>query len=90
VTGSWSGRRVTRERAYLAALLPQPCTRCGRPVEAGMLWHVDHLLEQALGGGHDRANLGPAHARCNTRAGALLAQARRRGRARVAKGIRPW
>lgn len=81
---------MTSERERLAALLPLPCTRCGRTVEPGMLWHVDHLLEQALGGGHDRANLGVAHAGCNMRAGGQLAAARRRGRALVSKGIKPW
>jgi 5-methylcytosine-specific restriction endonuclease McrA len=86
----WSGRRVTTERARIGALLPAPCTRCGRPVTPGMLWHVDHLLEQALGGGHDQANLGPAHARCNMSAGQALAQSRRRARARVVRGIKPW
>jgi 5-methylcytosine-specific restriction endonuclease McrA len=81
---------VTGERARLAQLLPLPCTRCGRPVTAGMVWHVDHILERVLGGGHERGNLGVAHARCNMSAGQALAQQRRRSRARVVAGIKPW
>jgi 5-methylcytosine-specific restriction endonuclease McrA len=81
---------VTRERERLAQMLPQPCTRCGRPVTAGMVWHVDHILERVLEGGNDRANLGVAHARCNMSAGQALAQQRRRARARVVAGIKPW
>lgn len=90
MAGSWSGRRVTRERARLAELLPMPCSRCGRPVDVGMAWHVDHLLERILGGGHDRGNLGVAHARCNTSAGSALGKARRRAGTLAGKGIKPW
>jgi 5-methylcytosine-specific restriction endonuclease McrA len=86
----WSGRRVTTERARLAATLPRPCCRCGRPVTSEMVWHVDHLLERVLGGGNAAANLGVAHARCNMSAGQALGQRRRKARARVLAGIKPW
>jgi 5-methylcytosine-specific restriction endonuclease McrA len=90
VAKGWSGRRVTLERARLAALLPLACSRCGRPVTSEMVWHVDHLLERVLGGGNGRANLGVAHARCNMSAGQALGQRRRQARARVRAGIKPW
>lgn len=90
VAKGWSGRRVTRERERLAALLPLPCCRCGRVVTREMVWHVDHLLKRALGGGNNPANLGVAHARCNMSAGQALGQRRRKARARVVAGIKPW
>lgn len=90
MVGSWSGRRVTRERARLALTLPAPCVRCGRTVTPEMVWQVDHLVARAMGGGHDRANLGVAHVRCNTSAGSELGRQRRRARIRAAKGIKPW
>lgn len=81
---------MTRERERLGALLPLPCSRCGRIVTAEMAWHVDHLVERVHHGGHDRANLGVAHAKCNTSAGSALGRARRRTRILAGKGIRPW
>lgn len=81
---------MTRERAYFAALLPLPCSRCGRTVTSEMVWHVDHLVERVVGGGNGRSNLGVAHARCNMSAGQALGQRRRQARARVVAGIKPW
>ena len=81
---------MTRERARLAALLPLPCSRCDRLVTAEMAWHVDHLVDRVRGGGHDRANLGVAHARCNTSAGSALGRQRRRAKVLAGKGIKPW
>ena len=90
VAKGWTGRRVTTERARPAALLPLPCSRCGRPVTTQMVWHVDHLLERALGGDNSRGNLAVAHARCNMSSGQALGQRRRKARARVVAGIKPW
>jgi hypothetical protein len=40
------------------------CCRCSQPIYAGMEWHLDHAPD-------GRGYLGPAHKRCNLRAGGL-------------------
>lgn len=70
--------RAKRVRAAVAVQLPCACSICGRLVTAEMRWHADHVLSR-----YDAERLGvsdaeadalarPAHASCNTRAGAEL------------------
>lgn len=41
------------------------CVVCGLPFLAGESWTAEHIKPLRDGGTSDRANLGPAHARCN-------------------------
>jgi hypothetical protein len=68
----WGGNDSRKARAIVAMMLPAPCTRCGGTVTAEMEWHADHIQEAMHGGGSEAANLGPAHAKCNTSAGGKL------------------
>lgn len=69
-------------RKKLAPMLPLPCVNCGRPVLPEQKWHVGHRLDAMNGGRPTLANVGPAHAKCNLRAGgklgAAVSNARRR------------
>jgi hypothetical protein len=74
---STSGTAHKQLRAQYAALLKQrgslPCCRCGQPIVHGEPWDLDH--------DDDRQGWrGPAHRRCNRRAGQLASAALRRGR----------
>lgn len=72
---------MTWRRPELAAQLPLPCIRCGRPVLpdppglARTRWHVGHIQDAARGGRPTRANTGPIHARCNLESGGKLGAA---------------
>lgn len=84
-----------RLRPEIEAMLPLPCVEgCGRLVEKGQDWHVAHLTPASRGGRTARDNVGPAHARCNQRAGgrlgAAVVNARRARHSRMIGGIRPW
>jgi hypothetical protein len=90
-----------QRRIELAAQLPLPCIRCGRPVmpdPAGRqrtTWHVGHRDGAAQGGQPTRANTGAEHARCNLSAGGKLGAAitHRRvqaGDPAAGRGIRQW
>lgn len=68
-TAKWSGRPVTSARAHWLARLPLPCYRCKRPVLPEQRWHVEHIIDRALGGTHGVENQWVSHARCNTSAG---------------------
>jgi 5-methylcytosine-specific restriction endonuclease McrA len=71
---AWTGRKVMALRARVAATLPQPCSRCGQPVWPEQDWHLDHTVPLAHGAApFDPEALWPAHARCNTTAGATAA-----------------
>src|SRR5262245_26456756 len=62
--GSPRGKQL---RAYWAARLPQPCSRCDQLVQPWDVWHVDHVVPRAMGGtDHDTW---PAHAKCNMTGG---------------------
>jgi 5-methylcytosine-specific restriction endonuclease McrA len=82
-------------REQIEARLPLPCVEnCGHPVERGQAWHVAHLIPASQGGRTIAGNVGPAHARCNLRAGGKLGAAtsnRRRASARTLEaGRRSW
>ena len=101
---TWSGRKVTRARAYwrariIAAGGVWPCWRCRRPVTADT-FTVGHLIDRALGGSAtDPANQAPECRACNFRAGGRLGAAVTNSRrpttvARLdserGRGIRGW
>lgn len=78
----WSGRVVTRARAYWAVRLPLPCRRCGKPVTKDQRWQVGHIVDRAdRGAVADIANQWPEHGKCNEsaggRRGAAITNARR-------------
>ena len=39
---AWSGRAVSKARAYMATQLPAPCGKCGKPVTKDQRWAVGH------------------------------------------------
>ena len=94
-TTEWKALSATM-RPRIAASLPQPCIDgCGRPVMPGDNWHLGHRVPVAVAKrmGWSMAqinaaqNLGPSHARCNTRAGgklgATISNANRRQKERL-------
>lgn len=66
---TWSGRAVTTARNHWHQRLPLPCYRCHRPVTPEQNWHVEHIIDRALGGPHGVENQWVSHAHCNTSAG---------------------
>lgn len=65
----WS-KHSPKLRAMIAPSLPRACVEgCGRQVTSLDKWHVAHLRGAASGGAPSLANVGPAHARCNTSSG---------------------
>ena len=79
---TWAGRKVVDARAYWRRLLPLPCYRCQQPVLPGQRWHVEHIIDRALGGREDDRNTQwVSHGRCNESAGGKLAAELRRTRA---------
>lgn len=88
-SGTWSGSKVRKARAYWRARLPVPCCRCGRPVTVAMRWQVDHWPISREQGGTETW---PAHATCNLSAGgkrgAEITNARRA--ARGARDANTW
>lgn len=77
-------------RAKHAAMLPQPCVECARPVLPEHDWQVGHRRAAALGGRPTMANTGPVHTRCNRTAGGRLGARIVNGRRQASKDIRPW
>ena len=73
-------RHTLERRRWAMALLSQslPCTVCGKTVTAVMDWHLDHTDD-------GRGYLGVAHAKCNTRKGAIKGN-----KMRAERGIRRW
>jgi len=55
------------------------CPFCGRAIHPGRPWDIDHRIPLDVDprGLWDRANMRPAHARCNRAAGARLVNAKR-------------
>jgi hypothetical protein len=69
------GRPHRRRRAVAWLTLPRVCRFCGRPIEPGEPWDLDHVL------GREGGDFGPvalAHRRCNRADGAERAKASRR------------
>ena len=82
-------------RELIEARLPLPCIEgCGALVVKGQSWHVAHIIPASQGGRTVASNVGPAHARCNLRAGGKLGAAvvnrRRRTTDDASKGRRQW
>lgn len=86
---SWSGERVRRARARIAAMLPAPCWRCGGMIRPGDPFTVGHVIDAAVRPDleHDPSNQLPEHPRCNFSAGARLSN---RARRRMAPVSRDW
>jgi len=78
-------------REQIEARLPLPCVEgCGEPVMAGQAWHVAHLVPASQGGQTVASNVGPAHARCNLKAGGRLGARTSNTRRLAETGRRPW
>lgn len=79
----WGGRRAQQARAYIADLLPLPCTKvkCGHaPVMPWQAWDLDHIKDRHT---HphltwDPANWGASHRACNRSDGAAKGNRERR------------
>ena len=61
----WSGRSAQRMSALTLAEYGTVCHLCGGPGADT----ADHIVPRSAGGGHDLANLRPAHASCNSSRG---------------------
>lgn len=86
---------MPKVREQIEARLPLPCVEgCGNLVVKGQAWHVAHIVPASQGGRTTAANCGPAHARCNLKAGGKLGAAVTNGRRRSSKlgdlGRRAW
>jgi hypothetical protein len=78
-----SHQRSRARWARLVALGDVACARCGRPIEPGSKWHLDH-------DDHDRSvYIGASHSYCNVRAaGRLAGRGRPKGRSTGALAAR--
>jgi len=80
------GRQHVAERKRWARLVASgqaTCARCGRWIEPGSRWHLDHS--------EDRTEyLGASHAWCNMSAGGHKSGRMRRARSAVADDTRWW
>ena len=47
------------------------CYLCGKPIEPGQDWNLDHVHPRALGGKTVAYNLRPVHTKCNTAKGCM-------------------
>ena len=86
----WSGAAVKKARAYWADRLPQPCSRCGKPVTREQRWQVDHWpigrAEAKLRGMSLRdLPTWPAHGHCNESSGGKEGAARTNAQRRATK-----
>ena len=90
-----NGRRLwcstwRRLRVMFAATLPTTCEKCGRVINPGDRWELDHRTPRALGGAwYDPANLRPLHYACNRVDSWRLATVARSGRG-TATPSRSW
>lgn len=77
---SWSGPKVRKARARIAAMLPAPCWRCGGIIALGDPFTVGHLIDAAVAPWlEDEPTLQmPEHPHCNFSAGAKAGNARRK------------
>lgn len=87
----WGGRKVTRLRQQMAAMLPCVCQRCGRVVTEDMAWTIGHIVDRAVAPelAWEPANHRIEHARCNYAAGGRAGR-RKQTRRRVAPVSRDW
>jgi hypothetical protein len=67
----WRGRAGQTLRAQWAALLPQPCFRCGKPITEDHAWDLEHDPPRSVAG-EDAPIVGISHARCNRSHGGRL------------------
>ena len=65
----WS-KLTKAARVRITATLPAPCIECGRPIVPGQPFDVGHRVPLSLGG--SVSDYGPAHIKCNRRAGGKL------------------
>jgi hypothetical protein len=89
---AWSSSpKRKKARAMLAATLPTPCAKCGRPVESWMPWDVGHRIPTIIAPElmDDPDSWQVEHAWCNRREGQLLSS-QRRPRRRISPTSRDW
>lgn len=79
------------QRKRIEASLPQPCLRCGVPIQPGDAWDLDHIVPVSLrpDGLLNPANVRPAHRSCNRRAGQKITEHKRR-RAKQQQRMPNW
>jgi len=81
------GSKHQRKRRQWQAVIDESgalCARCGRPIMAGMAWHLDHAPGK-------QGYLGPSHAHCNVVAGAKLGAAITNAKKRRSRRVsRAW
>jgi 5-methylcytosine-specific restriction endonuclease McrA len=94
---AWRNGGSRRARVRLAATLPAPCCRCGRPVLPTDQWEADHsvpLVRWPEGKPYPDRLIMPAHKSCNRRAGgkdgARITNAMKAQRKNESKGLRAW
>jgi hypothetical protein len=70
--------KLQREhKPKLMAQLPQPCARCGQPMERGMKLDLSHISRDPQVT-YNPAFLRLEHQKCNRRAGQLITAAKRK------------
>ena len=70
LTDRGSTRRWRKLRQYYAQTLPQPCAHCGKTVQPGEPWDLDHTVARVHGG--DDRQLQISHPHCNRSRGATI------------------
>lgn len=76
----YSSKRSNAARKVAAAMLPSPCSICGRVVTADMQWQADHITPRVIAEAQgwtandidSPSNIAPSHASCNARSGAKV------------------
>lgn len=93
----WVNGEGRRQRARLAALLPTPCPRCGKPVLASHAWEADHTIplnRWPESKPYPNALIMAAHKSCNRSAGgkdgARITNSRKKAQSNDGKNIRSW
>jgi len=74
----WGGNDSRKARAFVRAMLPAPCQRCGGIISADdpeSSWHAGHITDAVAGGEDNTSNYLPEHATCNTSAGGKVGAA---------------
>lgn len=93
----WVNGEGKRQRARLAALLPQPCPRCGKPVLATHAWEADHVIplnRWPENKPYPNELIRAAHKSCNRshggKDGSRITNERKRAARAREQGLRPW